>query len=359
MSEVSRAQDTGKIPPASIIGSSGRGVWIFWLLRDKKDASKPQPAFSEKIELFSRVQRAISTKLQELSFNVDAGCVSATTSARVPGSTNTKANETHQQVKYWIQLGSDGKPYTYNLYELADSFGLSTRKTSFDLNSKVNEEVSERKRKGWHARWEKSWEDFQNVRAIRGRFTEGTRSNAVFLQSMLLRKLSRSEDEVEREALELGDDCHPPLPCWKSRRIAKDSARYSYNVSYRKCLELLKVTPEEATMLRHWPRSRHLATGRKAARKCRLEMIRTIAAELGHVPSTRAMATKLGERGVLISYRTCLSDYKELGLKSELRQTRNGTEVLPPLFAAELALGSFSAGVGEREQKQQILGESI
>ena len=45
-------QDQGKIPPASIIVRSGRGMWVIWLLRDPKTPDRAQPAFPEKIDLY-------------------------------------------------------------------------------------------------------------------------------------------------------------------------------------------------------------------------------------------------------------------------------------------------------------------
>lgn len=43
-------QDQGKIPPASIIVRSGRGLWLLWLLHDPNNPDQAQGAFAEKIE---------------------------------------------------------------------------------------------------------------------------------------------------------------------------------------------------------------------------------------------------------------------------------------------------------------------
>jgi hypothetical protein len=336
LADVVRLQDAGSIPPASIIGRSGRGVWLFWLLHGIKDPTHPQPAWPEKIQLFSRVQHGISERLHELGLTVDGGCSSPTALTRVPGSINTKAEQDHQRVRYWIQLGPKRRPYLYDLYEMAAAFGVAPRKTSFELRGDVDEEVSKVKRRGWRKRWENTMEDFQTLRAIRGRFAEGTRSNAVWLQSVLLRRLGRLEEEIATDAIELGDDCRPPLPLWKSRRIAKDSGHYdTYHISYRKCMEMLKVTPDEAAMLNHWPRPGREAKGRKASRETRQEMIRAVVNDLGSVPSCRVMADELGKRGIKASHTTCRTDYQALGLRSEPKPTTQEPETLPPLFAVE------------------------
>ncbi len=41
------------IPSASIFGLSGRGIWLFWLLRNEQEPDLPPPAFPEKRLLFA------------------------------------------------------------------------------------------------------------------------------------------------------------------------------------------------------------------------------------------------------------------------------------------------------------------
>jgi len=359
LADVVRLQDEGSIPPASIIGRSGRGLWLFWLLHGIKDPTQPQPAWTEKIQLFHRIQHGISGRLQELGLAVDGGCSSPTTLARVPGSINTKAAAAHQRVKYWIQLRAGGRPYTYSLYDLAGAFGVEPRKTSFQLHD-VDEEVSELKRRGWLKRWENALDDFQTLRSIRNHFGEGTRNHAVLIQSILLRKLGRPDEEIESDAIELGGDCHPPLPSWKSRRTARDSKRYagSNHISYKTCMEKLKVTPEERALLNHWPRPGREVKGRKVSRETRQTAIMAIMDELGYVPSWRAMVFELDKRSIKTSHTTCRSDYKALGLRSDPKPTRHEPEVLSPLFAVErfaantlpvTEVEGFAANTGVRE----------
>ena len=369
MADVIRLQGARKMPAASIIGQSGRGLWLFWLLHGVKDPTQPQPAWTEKVQLFSRIQHGIGERLHELGLTVDRGCSSPTALARVPGSVNTNAERDHQQVKYWIQLGHGRRPYSYNLYELPAAFGVPPHKTSFDRDG-VDEEVSALKKRGWQKRWENAWEDFKAVRAIRGHFTEGTRSNAVFLQSLLLRKLGLTEEEIERDAIDLGEDCRPQLPLWKSRRTAKESKHYgARHISYKTCMDKLQVTPEEAAMLSHWPHPGREVVGRKVSGGARREIIRNVVTELGYVPSSRAMVAELGNRGVTTTHPTCRNDYMVLGLKTEPKPASRESEILPPLFAETFAANTrtrkpmeslsgnteevetFAASVGERDSR--------
>jgi hypothetical protein len=67
-------QDQGKIPPASIIVRSGRGLWLMWLLRDPRNPDRAQPAFAEKIDLYLRVERAMARLMAELAADAAATC---------------------------------------------------------------------------------------------------------------------------------------------------------------------------------------------------------------------------------------------------------------------------------------------
>jgi hypothetical protein len=73
------AQEQGVVPPASLLMSSGRGVWAFWLLVG--EGSEPfLRAWPENVELYRRVQSRI-TEVFAASQHKEGVWMSATTVA--------------------------------------------------------------------------------------------------------------------------------------------------------------------------------------------------------------------------------------------------------------------------------------
>jgi hypothetical protein len=113
--------DRGVIPQPSIMARSGRGVYLFWLLRDAKDPAKPPHAWPEKIELYKSCNRAIDERLRAHRLPADLAAIDAARVLRVPGSIHRKAL---RRVTYVIQLDEYGKGFVYTLPELAKFLDL-------------------------------------------------------------------------------------------------------------------------------------------------------------------------------------------------------------------------------------------
>jgi hypothetical protein len=108
--------DMGIIPQPSIFARSGRGVYLFWLLKDDKDPAKLPCAWPEKIELYKAINRALDARLREHRLPADLAAIDAARVLRVPGSIHRKAV---QRVKYVIQADDSGRGFTYTLPDLA------------------------------------------------------------------------------------------------------------------------------------------------------------------------------------------------------------------------------------------------
>jgi len=108
--------DTGVIPQPSIIARSGRGVYLFWLLRDDKDPNRLPHAWPEAIELYKACNRALGERLRAHSLPADKQAIDAARVLRVPGSIHRKAL---RRVHYVIQADEKGKGFVYTLPELA------------------------------------------------------------------------------------------------------------------------------------------------------------------------------------------------------------------------------------------------
>jgi len=113
--------DAGVIPQPSIMARSGRGVYLFWLLRDDKEPTKLPHAWPEKIELYKACNRALNERLRNYELPADANALDAARVLRVPGSIHRKAA---QRVGYVIQADDDGKGFTYTLPELTQFLDL-------------------------------------------------------------------------------------------------------------------------------------------------------------------------------------------------------------------------------------------
>ena len=113
--------DTGVIPQPSITARSGRGVYLFWLLRDAQDPDKLPHAWPERIELYKACNRALHERLRTHRLPADKAAFDAARVLRVPGSIHRKAL---QRVRYVIQADDDGKGFVYTLPALAEFLDL-------------------------------------------------------------------------------------------------------------------------------------------------------------------------------------------------------------------------------------------
>ncbi len=113
--------DTGVIPQPSIMARSGRGCYLFWLLSDAKDKSKPLRAWPEKVTAYKLVNQALSERLRTARLPADLHAIDAARVLRVPGSIHRKAQ---RRVEYVIQAGADGNGFVYTLPELTDFLQL-------------------------------------------------------------------------------------------------------------------------------------------------------------------------------------------------------------------------------------------
>ena len=119
--EVEYLADSGVIPQPSIMARSGRGVYVFWLLRDAKDPTKLPRAWPEKIELYKACNRALNERLRFHRLPADGAAVDAARVLRVPGSIHRTAR---RRVCYVIQADEHGRGFIYTLPEMAAALGL-------------------------------------------------------------------------------------------------------------------------------------------------------------------------------------------------------------------------------------------
>jgi hypothetical protein len=112
--EALHRQREGIIPPFSMMAASGRGVYLFWLLRDEREPDKLPRAYPSAIIRYKAVNRALHERLYGLA--CDAKAVDAVRFLRHPGSIHTKVM---RRVTYSLTVqADDGGRLTYSLPEL-------------------------------------------------------------------------------------------------------------------------------------------------------------------------------------------------------------------------------------------------
>jgi hypothetical protein len=358
-------QDAGAIPPFSIMGHSGRGLYVLWLLRDDRPGLEKQsaPAFNWHIPLWKALQTAIENILIHAQLPVDAQGKLITQVYRVPGSIH---GGTGKRVHYWVYMQGDEKRIiTYTLQELAGLLHLPS--TSGDLPNETLQQAQEpaykraekpcpAKAAGWRQRHALLAEDMLTIESARGgyrkrntEYPDGHRSPkygrwkllTVFAQALVrsmyspkeLRPPNAIDPEARRDILErlqtMARQCIPPYPSDNTDTTPEAilDAVIAEHTPGPDGRQALSKTPSNETLL--------LALGITAdmARKLNLKTIRPpdVAAEARAklplqrdlVQARRAFARKYIEAHGSISARALARLYKAAGYTGANQQTAN------------------------------------
>jgi hypothetical protein len=336
-------QDEGKIPPASVIVRSGRGMWLLYLLHDPRKPELPPEAWSEKVIQYVEINRALGQRLVNLEadalkdqaaedrrLGVDTGARDALRVTRVPGSVNSKAADpVYPRVKYWVQSGDCKHPVTYTLDQLAAAFGVQPKLDHTSQRAFAAAALPKGSRKrGPTGTNMRRLRDFGVLRAQRGGFGEGHRNNACLVYALLLRANGADRDAVKDSVDALGQECRPPLDqpairnAVKSAFVRTDSGSYQFGqMKDQTIAELLDITSAEAGELEEMPCASqfrvidvHIVEPLSPER--RRELIRRLIEKAKGVPTCRRMAELLALEGHSISQRQVVTDYRALGIES-------------------------------------------
>lgn len=115
------AMENGVIPQASIMARSGRGIYMFWMLRDPKDPTKLPHAWPEAIDAYKLVNKAIQARLHaQAQLPVDLVAFDVARVLRNPGTMHSKSGK---RATYWLR-GDRRGGFVYTLQELSEALGL-------------------------------------------------------------------------------------------------------------------------------------------------------------------------------------------------------------------------------------------
>ena len=317
------AQDKGTLPPASLFVRSGRGLWLFWMLKNddpRYPASGPVRAWPETVDAYYQAQRAINERL--VSLEADPFAVDVCRVTRVPGSMHTKAE---RRVAYWIQAGADGKGYAYTLSDLCARLGVQPRKLSPAIRGVVDPDLSEKRRSAFQARWANALQQFETLRSMRGAFIEGQRYHVCRLYACLLKTNGIPQDEMEAAVFQLAAECKPsPLEKTDTRDAFK-AAQTLTNMSGQRIADWLGITIDESEQLTSWPpsvknnphvRDEPQPTTRKEKAEFRQRMLRRYIRLAKRVPTVREANEILAPFGLTASLRTIMNDFLAMGLEN-------------------------------------------
>lgn len=329
------------VPEWSMMAHSGRGYWLFWLLRDNKsepDAYHQSPhsranPFRPMMKTVGMPVRCYSDGKQMAAWNrcqtqllrafssvgSDPSAIDAARLARVGGSRNTKHGD-ERRVTYRVNYDDSLNVMNYTLEEMCARLNVEPPATRATRKvTPVDPKKSEAARRARIAMLTTRVSRLTNLAIHRGGIREGCRSNALLVLASTLRGLKLDGQDL-RDALRTFSDKHmnPPL---KRADIdnAMNGSKVTKKIRDEKIADWLSVTPEEAK-LTGWPhrgfiRDPSLKGNSRAVKQNRHELIRSFVTKGGgELVSAAKVREHLESIGTYVQLRTVQQDLKQLGL---------------------------------------------
>ena len=327
------------VPEWSMIAHSGRGFWLFWLLRDHREplewyhaspSSRGDPFRPHRSEIgkplrtsksgrhiaaWNRCQRQLLRAFASVKADPNAADVARIT--RVPGSINSK-NE--RRVAYRVNYLSNGSTATYTLDEMCAFLNVEPVVVIKAKRLEADPARSAISRKGRIAMLEGRMSKWVQLAELRGGYRPGSRNNALFIAAATLRMLRVSEEELRSRLEDLNlRYCSPPLNSSEVKHAVNGSALT------RKLEDLtignrLGITPQESELVK-WPYAGFMADptirgNRQAVKHNRRTLIQRFMYDRGGELLEASRVRELLEaQGIEASLRTVQLDLKELGLE--------------------------------------------
>jgi len=378
VAELFRMKAEGLIPAPSIIASSGRGMYVYWMLRHRDDPFYPPRANGKLMGLWGRVQRAIDQRLSHLGSDSQVAGNAAGV-LRIPGSVNTKSNTPVR----WTVSGEGDLPWLYTLDELAPEFGLKVpAKQSRGQAALEAVPVNKaNKRRGSRGAWFKAYRQFEALRDFRGGFDEGCRGRALYVFSLIAMRLRRSLASVEllptdhevmhtiaawsdadfrREQRELLDTFDPPFDDDEAR-AALSGCDPAFIDTKKKLSGLtianwLHITPDEAEHLtqfatkknpKTWTKAKEFLTKEERAvialpkypketpahrKRRRQNLVRAFLVSLGPTdkfPTLELLIEHLQPHGLAVTKRIVAKDLEAIGIQNPRSRKARDARNLP------------------------------
>lgn len=330
--------DAGLLPQASIFARSGRGVYLFWMLRDDHHPNLPPRFWPEKLTLYKMVHRAIGQRTKHLA--ADKAAIDAVRVLRVPGTRHAK---THRHAAYMIQTDETGRGFTYTLSELAKFFGVAETQTALpEATRQAALVVSAPKTYGRQTKAAGSQpnrikgkltlnalraQDYLVLEQAAGGWPDGCRRKRLTMYAEFLRLAGNAPQATLPAVVAMAANCKPPYPSPDDTttvlKIVADvyTKREVHRYRNEMLCKILRVTPELARSLDlktilpaevAAERKANQANQREDDRKARREFIAKYLQTHRDV-TARGMTTALVAAGFTTNRETVNQDLNALG----------------------------------------------
>lgn len=324
---VLQAQDDNIIPPASIIGRSGRGVYLLWLLTSERLGAQ-QRASPQEIELYKQINKAIIRNLDKYKpdLSIDKQAFDASRLLRIPGSMNTKAEE---PVVFMVQVVRGGKVPVYTLAQLAEKLEIPVVLTlpapsKTYLRAITNRGSAPGRRQGKIATGNYRLSDVLTIAQNQGGFKQGRRWKSLSYFCYFAKAAGYAFSDIQKQAGELAKNCQPSYPSETNdtpiAEVVKHIwVRYTPRFNNDYLARFFDVTPELAEELALHSiipasiaskRAKELPPQTKTRTARRKIIKRIIHQRPGNIPSLRKLKARLEHEGLNTNIETIRKDLK-------------------------------------------------
>lgn len=229
-------QREGLIPPYSIMANSGRGMYLFWLLKDDKNPEGLPRAYPATIKRYKQVNKALHKRLYELEPDLKAH--DAARILRIPGSIHRK---TLRKVHYILQADINRQLMAYTLPELEEYLHLQTPELSLPepVREKARPQIYTREPKTYRktqqrGKYPARIAGFKRLNALRSQdletiehwrggflhagekypdgFTSPGRAFMLNLYAQFLKTAGETRHSVEKAVKTMARNCRPAFP---------------------------------------------------------------------------------------------------------------------------------------------------
>ena len=335
MAAALKLAERGDIPYPSMLAYSGRGLYLFWLLRDKDNPTMPERSWSAAhVAFYKQVNRALHDRLRSAHLPVD-DVFDGSRVLRVPSSTHSGAGRV---VDYTGLLVSNTRnpSGTYTLADLADLVGA---KALVNMTAAIGYEPPKtgrnpNKRKGYRAVGTYQAADLDALFQHQGGWTHGTRRKRLTIYATLLKRAGNSKSDILDRCTQLAKNCKPPYPdlpatdktspsvkeivesAWtaKGKRYRSDYLVTTFGVTAALVKELPELRSIVPATVKATRKNAAYLEGRKMQREKRRRLI-THYLTAHPQASARAMFRELTRKGIKTNPQTVNEDMNALGHK--------------------------------------------
>ena len=120
---IENLQDAGHIPPISMMGYSGRGLYVIWLIHDDRNPLRSAPAYDHDVVTWKRVQKELVSRTENAPLPVDHAGSLVTQVYKIGVTLNPKSGKRAEWFVYF-QGGAKGRLISYTISEMAHFLDL-------------------------------------------------------------------------------------------------------------------------------------------------------------------------------------------------------------------------------------------